>query len=149
MLLIWWRGVFGQSLLPEKGREGYSVQLAALNGLLHYGLSDGVDINIWVLEGDFHNSTAQWHMKHSVSFVTLENRYPDIFGAYGFREYILQVEFHSADPRIVYLCLRDKLISYNIDDGAVEAVHDMDFVEDECTIALCNCKFKKITYDLC
>lgn len=60
---------------------GYSVRLAAVNGLLHYGLSDGVDINIWVLKGDFHNSTAQWHMKHSVSFVTLENRYPDIFGA--------------------------------------------------------------------
>lgn len=116
-----------RSINPPPGQEqgSYAVRLAAVNSLLHYGSWNGVDINIWAFEGDFRNGTAQWQMKHSVSLVTLANRYPDIFCATGrLPIHILMVEFHSADPRIVYLRFQDKWISYNIEDGVVEVVHD-------------------------
>ncbi|GMP36498.1 hypothetical protein CsSME_00008609 [Camellia sinensis var. sinensis] len=64
-------------------------------------------------------------MKHRVSVVSLANRYPEIFGLVDNLIISAVVGFHPADEhRIVYLNLRGKVISYHIDNGIVEVVHD-------------------------
>ncbi|KAF5956606.1 hypothetical protein HYC85_003831 [Camellia sinensis] len=110
---------------PGEPKEVSSMCLAVLNGHLHYGIADDVSIEIWSLEGDFRCRLAQWHMKHRVRVVSLANRYPEIFGLVDNLIISAVVGFHPADEhRIVYLNLRGKVISYHINNGIVEVVHD-------------------------